>query len=353
MASEAVEQALVSTRVKALPFHVRWRRSAGAVVVDGFFQGVSTLSGALPISQPARHGVEVLRDIPYQATGQREHLLDIYRPKERSGPLPVVFYVHGGGFRILSKETHWLFGLAYARRGYVLVNINYRLSPRYPFPAAHEDSAKALEWTLQHVAEYGGDPSRIAFAGESAGANIATSLALAACTPRPEPWARRVFELGVVPKAVLPACGMLQVSHPERLTRKYRVPAVIMDRVLEVTESYLGVPELPDAVTAMADPLVILEDTRTPWVRPLPPFFAPCGTFDPLLDDTRRLAAALQKLGVTCEARYYRRQTHAFHAFYPLPQARRCWNDTFTFLGQHMPAVPARQAAPAVTAVAT
>jgi len=311
----------------------RFRRSAGALVVDNFFQRLSSIAGALPISQPGRHGVEVLRDIPYVADGAREHLLDIYRPVDRSGPLPVVFYIHGGGFRILSKDTHWLFGIAFAKHGYLVVNINYRLAPRHAYPGAHEDAALALEWAVNHVAEYGGDPTRIAFAGESAGANLAASLALATCTVRPEPWAQQVHSLGIVPKAVLPACGIFEVSNTRRFSG--RVPTLILDRLTEVTDAYLGGAQ---STFEMANPLLILEDPNTEWARPLPPFFAPCGTFDPLVDDTRRLEKALGKLGVVCDARYYKYETHAFHAFYPLPNARRCWQDTWTFLDQHMPA---------------
>jgi acetyl esterase len=310
----------------------------GARVVDGFFRTVSLVGGSLPIAQPHRHGVELLPDLPYQFTKRREHLLDIYRPKDRTGPVPVILYSHGGGFRILSKETHWIFGLGYARNGYLVVNINYRLSPDHPFPAALEDAAAAYEWTVRHIAEYGGDPSRIAVAGESAGANIATALTIACCTERPEPWAKRLFDLGVVPEAVLPACGLLQVSDTERFARKGKLPAVILDRLTEVSDAYLGaVRHLPKERLGMADPLLILEDPGTHWARPLPPFFAPCGTADPVLDDTRRLAAALAKLHVECEARYYKGGPHAFHAFYPLPIARQCWKDMLGFLSRRFP----------------
>jgi acetyl esterase len=312
---------------------------AGAAVVDAFFNGISAAGGSLPIAQPKRHGVEVLRDIPYQDDGKPEHLLDIYRPLERSGPLPVIFYMHGGGFRILSKDTHWIFGLAYAKRGYILVNINYRLSPRHAFPAAHEDSAAALEWVLKHIAEYGGDPTRMAFAGESAGANLALSLTIAACSPRPEPWAKRVHDLGFVPQAVLPACGIFQVSDTKRFAANPKIPSVVLDRLTEVTEAYLGtLLHLDPNAFEMANPLLILENPETKWERPLPPMFVPCGTWDPLLDDTRRLEKALQRLGVACDAKYYKFETHAFHAFYPLPGARRCWADTWKFLGRFLPA---------------
>ena len=78
---------------------------------------------------------------------------------------------------MLSKDTHRVMALAYARRGYVVFTINYRLGPEHLFPAPLEDaSPHALVWVREHCARFGGDPSRLAIAGESAGANLVTAL---------------------------------------------------------------------------------------------------------------------------------------------------------------------------------
>jgi acetyl esterase/lipase len=69
--------------------------------------------------------------------------------------------------------------------------------------------------------------------------------------------------------------------------------------------------------------------------RPLPSFFLPCGTWDVLLDDTHRLARALERSGhKSTEAREYLRGPHAFHAFVFTRAARACWRDTFDFLAR-------------------
>ncbi|MBA2661161.1 MAG: alpha/beta hydrolase [Bradymonadaceae bacterium] len=313
-----------------------WRRRLGGVVVDSFFNGISRAAQLHPLANPDRHAVEVIRDIPYRKSGRREHLLDIYRPAGADGSLPVVLYAHGGGFRILSKDTHWLMGLAFARQGFVVVNINYRLAPSHPFPAALEDACQAYAWTIQNVARYGGDPSRLVIAGESAGANIATALTISACFERPERWANTVFETEVVPRAVIAACGMLQVSDIARLGRRRPLPRWLLDRLEEVGDAYLIAhrPHGPGGAE-LADPLVILENAPTP-LRTLPPFFAPVGTRDPLLDDTRRLTAALERLGARCDARYYPGEIHAFHAFLWRAQARQCWQECFDFLSECM-----------------
>jgi acetyl esterase len=314
----------------------RVRRRAGAAVVDGFFRGASRLGRLHPHADPARHGVRVVRDVPYREGGRTEHLLDVYRP-EGEGPWPAVLYVHGGGFRILSKDTHWVMALAFARRGYAVFNMSYRLAPRDRYPAAIEDVLAAYRWVAEHGPRYGADLDRLVLAGESAGANLVTAATLAATFERDEPYAREVFELGVLPRAVVAACGILQVSDTDRFARARRLHPFLADRLHEVCEAYLG-PGMtgprgaePRPHLDLADPLVVLESDRAA-ARPLPPFFAPVGTWDPLVEDSRRLAAALERRGVPCEAKLYPRQLHAFHAFVLHPAARRCWADIYRFL---------------------
>lgn len=307
-------------------------------MVDGFFRGASALGKLHPRARPERHGVEVVRDVPYLATGRRAHLLDVYRPRGEDGPRPAVLYVHGGGFRILSKDTHWVMGLAFARRGYVVFNVSYRLAPRDPFPAALEDVCAAYRWVVEHAERYGADPSRLVLAGESAGANLVTALTVALTYPRPEPWASAAFDLGVLPRAVLPACGLFEVGRPERFRERFpHLSPFIQDRLVEVSRAYLrGAERLPAGAMDLASPLLVLERGERP-ARPLPPFFLPCGTRDPLIDDTARLAAALEALGVEHDVRYYPGEPHAFHAFVMREAAREQWRHAYEFLERSLP----------------
>lgn len=329
---------------------------------EGFFRGLSSLGKLHPAARPSRHNVEILTDIPYVRGGGGEHRLDIYRPigrpigrplgrpGSRPGFWPVVFYVHGGGFCSLSKDTHWLMGLVFARSGYVVCNISYRLAPRHPFPAAIADTCAAYEWVVRHVSAYGGDGSRVAVAGESAGANLVTALTLAACFERPEPWARRVYDTGITPAATVPFCGLLEVSNPERFARRRRLPGWVNSVIHSCSSAYLrGVANaeaVPPGFLDLANPLTTLERARARGMspsRPLPPFFVPVGTRDPLLDDTRRLARALGDLGAPCEAAYYPGEIHAFQALIWRKQARQVWLDTFAFLGRHLGAPAPRE----------
>jgi acetyl esterase len=250
-----------------------------------------------------------------------------------------LLYVHGGGFRILSKNTHWVMALAFARRGFVVFNIDYRLAPQHPFPAAIEDASLAYAWVCAHAERYGADPQRLVLAGESAGANLVTALAVAACYERVEPYARRVYETHVLPRAVLPACGFLQVSDPERFVRcKPKISRFVADRIEESAHAYVG-KHLDDLdAIAMADPLRIIEGSDVP-TRALPPFFLTCGTADPILDDTRRLHAALMRAGAHTEVKYYPGEVHAFHAFVFRERAKECWRDHYDFLARHVPGI--------------
>ena len=331
-------------RSKAIPLHklpLHLRRRVGAFMVDNFFRGVSRMGQLHPDARPERHDVEILRDVPYDDSGAAEHRLDIYRPRALTRgeveSVPIMLYIHGGGFRILSKDTHWIMGLGFARRGYLVFNISYRLAPKHPFPAAVRDACTALEWVADNAAGYGGDLSRLVLGGESAGANLVTSLALCTSYPRPEPWARRVFDRGIRPKAVVAACGIYHVSDVERFRKRWpHISGFIHDRLHEVRGAYLGDPQRHDPRhLELADPLVVLERGDPP-ERPLPPFFTPCGTADPLIDDTQRLAAALARMGVECDARYYAGELHAFHAMVFTRNARRCWKHTYAFLDKHI-----------------
>ncbi len=314
------------------------RRSVGAFFTDGFFEGGSNLGKLLPISNPRYHDVEVETNLVYGDPSVAEHRLDVHRPKKHRGPLPTVLYLHGGGFRVLSKETHWLFALLFSRRGYLVLNIDYRLAPKHPYPAAIEDTCMAYCWAVKEAARLGGDPSRLIVAGESAGANLATALVLAATYKRPEPFARAVFDTGVVPAAALPAYGFLQISDPERYSRRYRLSGFTQDRLAEVADAYLHGAQIdPDRGLDLADPLVAFERGEPP-DRPLPPFCVHCGTRDILIDDSRRLEAALGKLGAKCETGWFDSEIHGFNAFVMRPNARRSWRETFDFLDRHLPA---------------
>lgn len=106
--------------------------------------------------------------------------LDIYAPTglDADAALPVIVFIHGGGWRAGDKAGYEFAGRAFSARGFVTVVPNYRLSPAARFPAFVEDGADALRWVRANIAARGGDPERIILVGHSAGAHIAALLAM-------------------------------------------------------------------------------------------------------------------------------------------------------------------------------
>jgi acetyl esterase/lipase len=128
-----------------------------------------------------RPDVERITDISYREGGSRARL-DVYRRKDVDVQnAPVLVQVHGGGWTIGDKSQQGLILMnRMAARGWVCVAMNYRLAPKNPFPAQIEDVKRAIAWTREHIASYGGDPSYLVVTGGSAGGHLA---ALAALTP--------------------------------------------------------------------------------------------------------------------------------------------------------------------------
>ncbi len=307
----------------------RWlelRKRLGGEAVDAGLRGVSRLAALHPRANPARYGVEILRDVAY-GPGGNEHRMDIYRPRTAVGNAAPILYLHGGGFRILSKETHWGMALAFAHRGHVVFVPNYRLAPSHPFPAGAEDACRAALWVARHAHEHGADPARLVLAGESAGANLALVVTIARSWQRPESWAREVFEADLAVTALLPACGMLQVTDPPH---RGTAEGFVLDRMKVIARDY--VPARIDAASQeLVDVVSFLERAPAP-VRELPPLLAICGGGDPVVRDTVRLSPAWERHGGEAASKLYGNTYHAFHAFLWTPLARAAWADQHAFL---------------------
>jgi arylformamidase len=121
---------------------------------------------------------EVMRTPPRQLDiryggGPNEHL-DVY-PSGRSDA-PVLFFIHGGYWRALDKRDHAFIAPAFTAKGACVVVPNYALCPAVTIPDITMQMVKALAWTWRHIAEHGGDPSRIVVAGHSAGGQLAAMM---------------------------------------------------------------------------------------------------------------------------------------------------------------------------------
>jgi acetyl esterase/lipase len=118
---------------------------------------------------------EVKRNIPYAQPAHERQVLDIYAPKNAKD-LPVVFWIHGGGWQAGDKSSVQLKPQFFVDKGFVFVSTNYRLLPDVDMGTIVRDIAKSIHWVHDHIAEYGGDPKRLLVMGHSAGAQLAALI---------------------------------------------------------------------------------------------------------------------------------------------------------------------------------
>lgn len=137
----------------------------------------------------------VVRNIPYAEPAHERQVLDIHAP-DGAKNLPVVFWIHGGGWQAGDKSEVQEKPRAFVERGFVFVSTNYRLLPGVDMATLTRDVAAALGWVHRRIAQHGGDPRRIFVMGHSAGAQLAALL----CTDA------RYLQAEGVPFSVLRGC---------------------------------------------------------------------------------------------------------------------------------------------------
>ena len=306
----------------------------GGLLIDVSLKSAAKLGKYSPKGRTLRSELRVTSDLQYvDGSNEIHHRLDVIRSERFSGPRPICIYIHGGGFRILSKDSHWMMSAFLAHQGFCVFSLNYGLAPKYRFPEGLADVLAAVEWVADHASEYGGDVDQIFIAGESAGANLSCGVTLAHCVKSNWKPAARVYERSLSIKAVSPACGFLDVSHPERFdVMEPPIRKLYRDRMKIICNSYVDETR---AREMFASPLLWFESDAKP-DRPLPPIFVGCGSADPVVDDSRRFAKALKKRGLDHEYVEYENAIHAFQAFFWQSQAKQFWHDQGQFVRRFM-----------------
>jgi acetyl esterase len=236
-------------------------------------------------------------------------------PDHSDGGRPVLIYFHGGGFVLCDLDSHDSCCRRLANgSGAVVVSVDYRLAPEFPFPAAVDDAWAATEWVADHIAELGGDAARLVVAGDSAGGNLAAVVAMIARDRGGPPIAFQVLIYPVVDQrrkssAASPhaTSGVLTGAHMQWFT-----------------EQYLGCDG--DRTDVLASP--ILGD-----MAGLPPAHIVTGGMDPLCEEGEEFARRLRAAGVPATVRRYER---GFHGFFNLtdhlPAARQASDDVCAVL---------------------
>jgi len=175
-------------------------------------------------------------NIPYAKPAQERQVLDIYTP-DKSRNLPVVFWIHGGGWQTGDKTSVQIKPRVLTERGFVFVSTNYRLLPHVEMGVLIRDVAKSLGWVHKNIAEHGGDPTRIFVMGHSAGAQLAALLCID----------DRYLKAEGVPFSHLKGCVPVDGD-------TYDLPAIIMTAEFRQTLHGLPLPKFGHRVKFGNDP---------------------------------------------------------------------------------------------------
>jgi acetyl esterase len=206
----------------------------------------------------------------------------LYTPAHPSKTLPVLVYLHGGGWVAGSVATHDPFcRLLSEAAGVIIVSVEYRRAPEDPHPAALEDALTAVRWAANNAAQWGGDAARLALGGDSSGAHLAAVTANRLCATGEKPVLRALLLL--YPVTDHPSANHL--SYSENATGQ-GLEAKLMHWFWE---QYAGgsSPDDPDV-----SPL------RLHTVPPLPPTFVATSEYDVLRDDGTAYAEKLAAAGI-------------------------------------------------------
>lgn len=219
----------------------------------------------------------------------------VYRP-DTEGPVATMVFFHGGGFVIGDIETHDDQARLICRDGQmVVVSVDYRLAPEHPFPAGHEDCLAATRWAADNITTLGGDATRLLVGGDSAGGNLAASVALTCRDEGPALAAQFLIYPGVdfSPDADYPS----RVENAEG----YFLTA---EDMLWFSGLYLP----PDADTS--DPR--MSPIRAKDLTGVAPAVIGVGEFDPLRDEDLAYGKSLADAGVPVVVRRYDGLIHGF-----------------------------------------
>lgn len=250
------------------PYRVRWRNIR-----------IRELAPGEAVTPPESVELRVHRDIRYADSTNERQALDVYAPARGEG-LPVILWIHGGGWQAGDKGEVDVKPQALADAGFVFVSTNYRLLPEAGIKDMAGDVAKALRWVHDHAREHGGDPDRIVVAGHSAGAQLAALV----CTDH------RYLEAEGLSPSILKGCVPVDGD-------TYDVPmqvATVDERTAGVYRRKFG----DEASQRDLSPVAHVAEGR-----PIPPFLILHVADHPETGgQSRRLAEALRGVGIPARA---------------------------------------------------
>ena len=249
--------------------------------------------GKDPAALMAAMGVKK-QDMTYPTAGGTQ-AIRIYTPGGLTGPLPVIVYIHGGGWVIADLDTYESSAMALAKKtGAIVASVEYRHAPEFRFPAAHDDTFAAYKWTLENAAKFGGDPRRVAIAGESAGGNMAIDVAIRARDEK--------VQMPLHMLLVYPVAGT-DLSTPSYKQNEHAVP-------LSKPAMEWFVKNTIQSPADLQDPRLSVYGKAN--LAGLPPATIINAEIDPLASDGQLLADKLRAAGVKTTHELFKGVTHEF-----------------------------------------
>lgn len=247
--------------------------------------------------------------------------LDVYKPKNQNGKLPVIVSIHGGGWVYGNKDIMQFYCMSLAQKGFAVINYSYRLAPKYKHPTPFIDANTVFCWVFDNADKYGFDTDNIFAVGDSVGANI---LSLYCCACNDKSYADKLsikIPSGFMPRALGLNCGIYRMKRGEvdELLDSF-AEEYFVQRGTEIEYEDICVSNHIDAnfpasfiVTAEGDFLS----------NQAPPFYD-----------------ILKSLGVEAEYKYYGDKEHplkhVFHIDIKLELARQCNEDECSFFKKHI-----------------
>jgi len=219
-------------------------------------------------------------NVPYADPAHERQVLDIYAP-DAAKNLPVVFWIHGGGWQTGDKTDVQIKPRVFTERGFLFVSTNYRLLPNVEMDVLIRDVARSLGWVHKNISGHGGDPRRIFVMGHSAGAQLAALLCID----------DRYLSAEGVPFDVLKGCVPVDGD-------TYDIPAIIITAEMRQTAHGLPLPEFGHRVKFGNDPKKHIDFSAVTHVakgKGIPPFLILHVAGHPdVTAQARRLGAALK-----------------------------------------------------------
>ncbi len=247
-------------------------------------------------SRPARQrpaeqiDAAVQRDLIYERVNGRAVGLDLYSPRNSSGPLPVIIWLHGGGWSKGRKEGHSQ-AVSLVDDGYAVASVDYRPTEVAPFPAQIEDCKAAVRWLRANASKYNLDPDRIGVWGFSSGGHLAALLGTSGGVPELEGHGDNMSYSSRVQAVCV-------VSGPGDLLQLYRDAtgpsgAEMNPKVKPALEALIGVPVEDKTKAVAASPITYVSKDD-------PPFLIIQGENDPTVPVslTQSFFGALKAAGV-------------------------------------------------------